>query len=308
MKYFDLHCDTLYEMFENNVGFFDNGRQVSLENAALFEKYARVCAIWTKAGMQNDEAYERYKKIRDHARASVAGNVAFCKSHAEILSAEKDGKIPLILAVEGASILGGDISRLNELYSDSVRFLTLVWKGSDIIGGAWDTDDGLTDFGKTVVSRCGELGIIVDVSHASRQTTRQALDVAEKCGAVVVATHSNSYKVCPHGRNLTDDEAKEIAARGGVIGLSLVPAHLCEGGGADVFDVLRHAEHFISLGLEKNVCIGADFDGIVVLPDGISGERDVKKIEAAFRGAGIPADVSEDIFWNNAARFVEKNM
>lgn len=308
MRYFDLHCDTLYEMYEKNVGFFESGCQVSLENASLFDGYARVCAIWTKAGISDDAAFERYKSILAHAKNASDERTAFCKTSKEISDSRRAEKIPLILAVEGANLLGGDISKLDELFCDGVRFLTLVWKGSDCIGGAWNTDDGLTDFGKEVVLRCGELGIFVDVSHSSRKTTRQAIDIAERCGTKIVATHSNSFSCCEHGRNLTDCEAKAVAALGGVIGISLVPAHLRNGGNADISDVLRHIEHYVSLGIEKNVCIGADFDGVVDLPSGISGERDVKKIYDLLSAACASAEIADDVFWNNAERFINKNM
>ena len=308
MRYFDLHCDTLYEMFERGVGFENNGLCVDLKNAALFEKYARITAIWTKAGMSDDDAYERYKNIVGHARKNLPGYARFCKNSDEVRAALDSDKIPLILAVEGANLLGGEISRLDSLYSDGVRVLTLVWEGESCIGGAWNTDSGLTGFGRLAVKRCGELGIIVDVSHASRRTTAETLDISAKCGAKVVATHSNSYAFCAHDRNLTDTEAKEIAARGGVIGISITPTHLKEGGGADVSDILRHAEHYISLGIENSVCIGADFDGVAELPRGISDERDMITLDIKMESAGIPCAIRNKIFWENAHRFVLENM
>jgi len=308
LNYFDLHCDTLYEMYEKNTGFYESGCAVSLENAAIFDKYARIAAIWTKAGIPDGDAYARYKEILAHARASKSDNIVFCRTKDEVETALNEKKIPIILAVEGASLLGGDIGRLDELYSDGVRFLTLTWKNSDCVGGAWNTDDGLTSFGREVVKRCADLGIIVDVSHSSRKTTAETLDIADACGAKVIATHSNAHAVCAHGRNLTDDEAKSIAARGGIIGISLVPDHLKDGGDADVSDIIRHICHYLSMGLEDNVCIGADFDGVVRLPRGIKSERDVVKINEALSHFGICDVAREKIFFSNAYDYIIKNM
>ena len=308
MNYFDLHCDTLYEMYEKNSGFYESGSAVSFENAAVFDKYARVMAIWTKSGISDDEAYSRYKKILAHARGNKTENIAFCRTSAEMTAAFCEKKIPVILAVEGASLLGGDIWRLDELYCDGVRFLTLTWKNSDCVGGAWNTSDGLTSFGREVVKRCASLGVAVDVSHSSRQTAAETFALADECGAKVIATHSNAYSACAHGRNLTDEEAESIAARGGLIGISLVPDHLKEGGDADISDVVRHVCRYLDLGLENGICIGADFDGVVRLPLGISDERDIVKVDDALADAGISASVREKIFFENAFNYVLKNM
>ena len=285
MNYFDLHCDTLYEMYERGVGFEHNGLCVDLTNAKMFGRYARVAAIWTKSGLPDDDAYERYKNILSYAKKNLPKGAVFCTSSCDVARALEDKKIPLMLAVEGANLLGGDISRLDSLYLDGVRFLTLTWKGESCIGGAWDEDAGLCDFGRLVIKRCAELGIVVDVS-----------------------THSNSYACCAHGRNLTDDEARAISNRRGIIGISMTPGHLSKSGSADISDIVRHVQHYLSLGLCDNICIGADFDGVVNLPRGISDERDMIKIDSALKAAGVDEKTREKIFWQNAANFISSNM
>ena len=308
MNYFDLHCDTLYEMYERGVGFEHNGLCVDLTNAKMFGRYARVAAIWTKSGIPDDDAYERYKNILSYAKKKLPKGAVFCTSSCDVARALEDKKIPLMLAVEGANLLGGDISRLDSLYLDGVRFLTLTWKGESCIGGAWDEDAGLCDFGRLVIKKCAELGIVVDVSHASRKSTAQTLEIADLCGAKVIATHSNSYACCAHGRNLTDDEARAISNRRGIIGISMTPGHLSDDGSADVSDIVRHVQHYLSLGLCDNICIGADFDGVVNLPRGISDERDMIKIDSALKAAGVDEKTREKIFWQNAANFISSNM
>ena len=138
MKYFDLHCDTLFEMEKRGEGFFNMGAlAVSFENAAMFEKYARIMAIWTRSGISDDDAFDRYKAIVKYMNAHIDGRIAQCRTHADLVAAQKAGKIPFFLAVEGATLLGGDISRLDTLYADGVRFLTLTWKDDGCIGGSW---------------------------------------------------------------------------------------------------------------------------------------------------------------------------
>lgn len=309
MRYFDLHCDTLFEMEKRGEGFFNMGAlAVSFENAALFDKYARVMAIWTKSGISDDEAYDHYKAVVSHMKNSMDDRVALCRTHGDLIAAQSAGKIPFFLAVEGATLLGGDVSRLDTLNKDGVRFLTLTWKDDGCIGGSWNTEDGLSDFGRKVVTRSAELGITVDLSHASHKMMADVFEMAKTLPLRVIATHSNCDALCPHGRNLTDAEAKNIAALGGIVGISFTPGHLNSSGTADISDIVAHAKHYLSLGLENSLSIGADFDGIVNLPRGIINEKNIVDVERAMKEAGIPAEIVEKIFWHNAENFIKRNM
>ena len=103
-------------------------------------------------------------------------------------------------------------------------------------------------------------GIIIDISHAS-----QALfyDVAENTNLPFVASHSNSYKITSHRRNLTDEQFSVIRNRKGLMGLNFHNEFLNNNSqNAGMTDILRHAEHFLSLGGEDILCFGSDFDGI----------------------------------------------
>ena len=120
--------------------------------------------------------------------------------------------------------------------------------------------------------------------------------------------YPNCDALCPHGRNLTDAEAKNIAALGGIVGISFTPGHLNSSGTADISDIVAHAKHYLSLGLENSLSIGADFDGIVNLPRGIINEKNIVDVERAMKEAGIPAEIVEKIFWHNAENFIKRNM
>ena len=306
MRYFDLHCDTLYEMYERGCGFYENGLHVSLDKQP-FEAYSQIMAIWTKNILSDDEAYGRYNDILKYANEAELRGVRFCKSSSDYFGGSGKGT-RLFLAVEGANLLGGDIQRLDKLYSDGVRFLTLVWKGTSCIGGAWDTDEGLSIFGRDVVKRCSELGIVVDLSHASHKMISECFSLSDKYGTKLVATHSNSVSVCAHGRNLTDDEALEIARRGGLVGINLCPSHLASGDDCGIFDVCTHITHFLDIGLSDALCIGSDFDGVSRLPEGITGISDVLKIKEELVGRGLDENILNKIFFGNAENFVKNNL
>lgn len=304
MEFFDLHCDTLYEIERKRERLYGNSCHVSLENAAQFENYAKIMAIWTSNAVFEDDDRLSYRKMYSGLLSSINDGAALCRTYSDMEKAREDLRVPLFLAVEDAHIIGNDMSRLETLYYDGVRFLTLMWKGVSNIGGAYDTDVGLTPFGREVVKMCCFLGIVVDISHASKKTSAEAIRICEAHGGKVVATHSNSFSVCPHARNLTDDEIKEICRLGGIIGVSFVPEHL-RGARADMSDIKRHIERFVSLGAEKNLCIGSDFDGVKTLLDGIESEKDVKKLYDYLASGGCSRELLHGIFWQNACDFIK---
>lgn len=308
MNLFDLHCDTAFEIFKAKTSLYENKHDISLARAeSTFCHYAQVMAIWTNRRKSDEECWLDFLAMRENLLAEAERwGAKVCVSANEMALAWSAGKSALFLGVEGARILAGKPERIGKLYDLGVRFLTLGWAGSDVIGGSHDTEDGLTDFGREVVNECARLGIIVDVSHASRAVTAECLDFAKEHGSAIMATHSNSYYVTPHTRNLTDEEAKKIAAAGGVIGISMAPEHLNVSGKADISDIIKHISHYFDIGIGSSVCLGGDLDGISSKPEGIECIADIPKIAEAMRAAGFSEEDTENVFWKNAARFVQR--
>ena len=313
MDYFDTHCDTAFELFHRKSRLRDGSTHITAEKLAKYGRYAQVFDIWSEKRLSDDEAYARFFEIYDYFIAELAENPEFflCKSADDIARAEKDGKRAAILGAEGANLLGGDVSRLGKLFSCGLRVLTLTWSGISCIGGAHGTDAGLTDFGRDVVSECERLGVIVDVSHGSDKLTDEATEYCALAKIPAIATHSCSRQCRDHPRNLTDDAAKRIAAAGGIVGMSLCPAHLSDKKEATAEDAVRHICHYLDLGLERNLCIGADLDG-TELPAGITDVSSLGSLREAMLRAGISEDMVSAVFYGNARRFfgryLPKNM
>ncbi|MBQ0125638.1 MAG: membrane dipeptidase [Clostridiales bacterium] len=306
MNYFDLHCDTPFELFHKGKHLSGDGTHITAGKVSRFGKYAQVFDIWSQRILTDDEAYARFFEIYDNfmRELSETPEFAFCRTYADLEKAERDGKHAAFLGVEGANLLGGNIKRLDELAAHGVRFLTLTWSGESVIGGAHGTDKGLTDFGRDVISRAGELGIIVDVSHGSDKLMGEAVELcAGKTPAI--ATHSNSRFCADHPRNLTDELAKRICECGGIIGVSMCDIHLKAGGGSDTSDVIRHLCHYLDLGLEKHICFGGDFDG-TDLPTGMTDISSMEKVVCAARSAGIDEKTLDDVLYGNARAYFEK--
>ena len=310
MKIFDLHCDTATRLLNENQGLYDNNFHVSLKRSECFQNYAQVMAIWTHHKLSDAEGYDKFIQIAKNLENEVKINNNRCvlvRNSTDFSNAWNNKKTPLILAVEDARILQNDISKLQELYQFGVRILTLNWSENSCIGGAHNTYNGLTEFGIEVVKKCFEIGIVPDISHCSFSGAEQTLDIAKAYGKPIVASHSNSYSVSPHSRNLKDQYALDISKLLGLIGINLCPNHLTQNEHAGIGDVMLHIEHYLSLGLENNLAMGTDLDG-TDLPDGFGGIEDIYKIANEMQRLNYTNELVDKIFYKNALEFIKKNI
>ncbi len=305
---FDLHCDTLYEAHKRNVSLYENDLALSFSRLEKYTKFCQVLAMWTDHHTDGNTAYKNFfeatEKLSDELK--LHPNIKLCESADDLQRCEKQNLGALFLAVEGGRILGDDVTRLDELYKSGVRFLTLVWNDGCAIGGSNGEGIGLTDFGRQVVNRCFTLGIIPDVSHASDKLTDEVISMCAEQKKVCIATHSNSRFVCDHTRNLTDENFVKISKLGGIVGISLAPMHLTLEEKCTVCDIVRHIEHYMSLGGEDTVCLGCDLDGVDRLPEGITTVSDLYKIADALGGINYTDALIEKIFYTNAKDFISR--
>lgn len=301
MKLADLHCDTPLEMYKRGCDLYSDILQVSLTHTEPYEAYIQCAAVWSDYRLHAEEAYTVFQRTAKDFRAK-AGDM-LCTSGKDL----SENGTAFILCVEDARILCGDMDRLFKLYLEGVRILTLVWKGHSQIGGAWDTDEGLTPFGRSVVEACFALGIIPDLSHGSWALCRDVLKLSKETGRPVIATHSNAYAVTHTSRNITDTLFRRIADGGGVTGISLCPAHLTAGSVCTSDDALRHIEHYISVAGEEAVCLGCDFDGIDETPTDLYNISCMEAFyEKAVRRFGSTA--ADKIFFDNAFQFLKEHI
>lgn len=299
IKYFDLHCDTLYKAYTDKMSLYDKSLDISFSSIPELDRYTQILAVWSKHNLSEDQAFEQFINILDYTEKELT---AFASEHKNF---------SYILAVEGGKLLCGKIERLNTLFQKGVRFLTLVWQDECCIGGAHNLSSGFTDFGFEVLDKCFDTGIIPDVSHASDKMFYQTAEISKEKLKPFIATHSNSRTVCEHSRNLTDDMFLTVKECGGLVGISMAPQHLNKNGdspGATVVitDVLKHIEHYLSLGGEDILCFGCDFDGIDTKPSGINGIESIPYIyEEMIKH--YSQDAVDKIFYKNANNFIIRN-
>ena len=170
------------------------------------------------ANREIDSVYEWTRRNPD--------KMMMVKTPAQLQQSVKEKKLAAMLGVEGGHMIENDLHKLDTLFSRGARYMTLTWNNStDWATSALDETTkgdslkhkGLTDFGKQVVKRMNELGMIVDVSHVGEQTFWDAINTSTK---PVIASHSCVWNLCKHRRNLKDDQIKAIGKNGGVIHLN----------------------------------------------------------------------------------------
>lgn len=293
----------------NNFHLGDSPLGVCLNKLSKFDDYAQIMAIWSDSRIADDTAFFAFHKIADYLNFEVEeldGDCVYVRSREQF--ERETNKKKILLSVEDARILCGRLDRLRVLHARGVRFLIPVWGGSSIIGGAHDTNEGLTEFGKSVIDECHKLGIITDISHASKKTAQEMLDSAQAAGKSIMASHSNAYAVCQNSRNLTDEQFERVKCLGGIVGISLHSPHLNNQNTATVADVVKHIEHYMSLGGEDVLALGCDFDGTDFLPDELKTVADMPKLAEELARLNYSEKQIDKIFFANAKDFIYKNL
>ena len=186
-----------------------------------------------------------------------------------------EGKISAILAIEGGEALEGKIENLEHFYNRGVRILTLAWNRENELGhGLYSSlSGGLKPFGFEVIKKMEELGMIMDVSHLNEAGFWDAHKTSTR---PYIASHSNSYSIMQHPRNLNDEQITAIVESGGIIGFNMYPTFIGPGEIIVVDDIFAHLHHFIQIGAGDHIGLGCDYDGITSTPVGLKGVQTLK--------------------------------
>jgi membrane dipeptidase len=209
-------------------------------------------------------AYRRALALIGAVRALVdtGGALELVTTAADVRAAVGRGHVAALMGVEGGHAIENSLDNLEDLYGRGVRYMTLTWNnGNDWAGSSMDAKraGGLTLFGREVVRRMNELGMLVDVSHVSDATF---WDVMTSTARPVIASHSCCRALASHPRNLSDDQLRAIARNGGVVGINFYPVFL--------------DDHFRAQYTEVNHRLQPQFDAIQARHPGQPGLADVE--------------------------------
>ena len=307
MTVFDAHCDTVQKITDFGGNIVDNTYHIDVNRLKLYEGYIQVFAAFIDKKSDVLPPFKRCNQLIDsyfYEIGKVTDRVCHCLNSDGINSALNKGSLAALLSIEGGEALEGKIENLNCFYDRGVRAMTLTWNYSnEISGGIGERNSGgLTDFGRNVVSKMNELGMIIDVSHISEQGFWDVVEVSE---SPIAATHSNVKKLCPHPRNLSDEQICAIIKNGGCIGINLYTEFI-GGNKCSIRDVISHIEHILALGGENNIGLGCDFDGMSKLPKGIEGVQDIYKLFDEMQRCGYADLLINKIASGNFLNLCEK--
>ncbi len=226
----DTHNDLLSKAVDDNLTIDTDLSGKTHSDIDRFKKGGvdvQLFSVWCDGLKENPYAWANREMDtldavikRNPEKISLSGTPSLLKK------AVKEKKIAAMFGVEGGHMIENKLDNLNNFYNRGVRYMTLTWNNStDWASSAWDEtinadklkQKGLTDFGKQVIRRMNELGMIIDVSHVGEQTFYDAIAVTNK---PIIASHSCVHALCSVPRNLKDEQIKAIGKNGGVIHLN----------------------------------------------------------------------------------------
>lgn len=321
MKLIDMHCDTIGKVLEDkeNGDLHRGSYAVTIPGMKKAEIFAQFFACFTNYEIYKDkdgyeDCYRQALKMIECLKEQIQKyeqDIAHAYSYKDMLKNDKEGKMSAILTVEEGGILNGYMERLEELYVRGVRVVTPMWNYENCLGYPNSRNSevmsrGLKPFGIAAVQRMNEMGMIVDVSHASDGTFE---DIVSLSAGSVIASHSNCRALCDHPRNLTDDMICRLADAGGVAGLNFYGWFLGNTDESRIDDMTSHILHMIRVGGSEFPAIGTDFDGFDgMVREDIPKTEDMEKLWIALKQNGITESQLDKIWSENALQVLRRTL
>ena len=271
----DTHCDTpmffdlkvqsdKVERFPQNVNFIHRDPKILVDMHKMTEGHQDATIMVAYLPQPTDHPKEYADNIFDQIEQMVATSsqyVGIARTPDDLWINKHLGKKSIMLGIENGHALDGQIENLRHFAKRGIVYMTLCHNGdNDICDSARgsQTWGGVSAFGKQVIQEMNHLGILVDLSHAHEKSFYDALELSQ---TPIVCSHSSCRALCDHPRNLTDDQMRALAAKGGVMQVTLYNGFLVNDGQATIEDAMRHLEHAIDIMGIDHVGLGTDFDG-----------------------------------------------
>jgi membrane dipeptidase len=306
VRYFDGHCDSIYIAYDKNLDLYHNELFVNIESRKKFNKYCQIFAIWMDDVITGDNAFAYVQDVYKYTLSQeekYKDHFKICRTIDDYNMAITQDKLCGFLMVEGANALGGYIENVQKLRNQGFIIMTMTWNNENEVGYGCkaNPNKGLKSFGKEVLMQMQECGMVCDVSHLNDA----GFDACAASDCMMLATHSNSREVLNDPRNISDDQFRVLMQKGTGAGVNLFPPFV--GPEKSAKEVVEHIDHFLSLGGEDHVFIGADFDGIPpVLPrlEGFSTLNDMYKLVDEMVKLNYSGELIDKIFFGNIDRII----
>ena len=272
----DTHCDTPM-FFPQNVDFGSRDPRILVDLHKMTEGRLDATIMVAYLPQPTEQPKQFADNIFDKIEVMVARNsdyLALARTPEELWSNKYAGKKSIMLGIENGIALDGDLKNLRHFKDRGIVYVTLCHNGDNEICDSArgnQTHGGVSAFGAQVISEMNRLGIMVDLSHAHEKSFYDALELSK---TPIVCSHSSARALCDHPRNLTDDQMRALAQKGGVAQTTLYHGFLKKDGEATILDAMAHLEHAIDVMGIDHVGLGTDFDG----DGGIRGLADASEL------------------------------
>jgi membrane dipeptidase len=312
----DAHADVFSKCIEDGLDYHrDAARfQASTANLALGGVRLQWASIYAPATVAGEDATHYALRIVAAAHRSVRGieggrGLVTTAAKLDAISWSADAApTGFLLSMEGASPLAGLVERLDLFGKLGMRVLGLTHNHDNECGdGCFSREPkGLTPTGRTLAREAEARGMLLDAAHLNPVSFDQVL---ESAAGPVVYSHGGSRELVDAPRNLTDAQARAIAASGGVLGVDFYPGHVARNGASGCLDdVVAHVEHWAGLVGPEHVGFGGDFDGIPSTLAGVETAAVYPALLAALAARGFSKADLERIAWRNWLRVLRARM
>ncbi|MFI5390948.1 MAG: dipeptidase, partial [Bacteriovoracales bacterium] len=243
-------------------------------------------------------------KLLNEYESLSKGELKILKSREDLnifLANRKKKNVGALLSIEGAHALEGDLGNLDVLFNAGYRIIGISHYFDNEMGGSAHGEEkmGLTPLGVELVKKMNERSMIIDLSHSSDKVIEDVLNLSTK---PVLFTHTGVRGTCDNPRNLSDDQLRKIAEKGGMIGIGFWKEAIC---GEDIFSIAKAIGHAAKIMGVEHVALGSDFDGAVST---VMDSSNLYYLTEALLKNGLSTNQVELIMGKNALRFLQNNL
>ena len=338
---FDTHIDTATHLLWRNPDFSKRLGAGHVDIPRLREGgvNAAFFAVWINDEGSDLDAMRLTIREIDAIHRTIDANpddLALAVTADDLIKANTEGKIAVLISIEGGRCIDEDLGVLRTFYRLGVRSITLAWGAATgwIDSHNDEKHGGLTDFGSSVVQEMQQLGMVVDISHVSDKSYWDVLEVSER---PIFASHSCCRTLQEHNRNMTDDMIVALGEADGVININFVAGFVGgdpstgyrhsqkpasnemrdpfdfltkkgEGQGPPIDRLMDHFDHAVNLAGPEHVGIGTDYDGASHFPIGLDDISKMPVVTDALLGRGHSPSVVEGILGANDLRLLKKSL
>ena len=316
----DSHCDTPM-FFPQGVDFgtrdphllvdlhkMDDGRQAAVTMVAYLEqpKEGKTFAEIAPFPVEGPKAYADliFNKINDIVSAHP-NRLALATTPQQLLQNKRAGKHTIMLGIENGQAIEDNLDNIDHFAQRGIVYITLCHNGDNQICDSArgnHTWGGVSPFGRQVIERMNRLGIMVDLSHGGEQSFYDALELSSK---PIVCSHSSCRALCDHPRNLTDDQMRQLALKGGVMQVTAYHGFLSLNDDASIATFMQHLNHAVEVMGIDHVGIGTDFDGDGGVP-GLADSSDLMNLTRHLLMQGYTTTDIEKLWGGNWLRVMEE--